>query len=264
MGHPRRFGLQGRIHDAGDLVDWIRGLPSAPRSDPAVGCRTPQSTAGVSAAPPRKSDTTSPHPTITQTESHASLSWREGEEVRKGDVYSAIKRLVTDSDSASVRLLMTRLERLSALYGRVSGVADEPHPELALYLDHFRRLDFGSVYPLLLALYEGCSEGQFALGEFVACLGILHSFILRRMVVVVPSNSLSGLFISICKTKPVTETPSAWLSSSLGREDKNRRCPTDAEFADNWVRSTLYDGRYSYALPDSSPLCEHPVRPGLL
>ena len=27
----------------------------------------------------------------------------EGEDVRKGDVYAAIKRLVTDSDSASVR-----------------------------------------------------------------------------------------------------------------------------------------------------------------
>jgi hypothetical protein len=167
----------------------------------------------------------------------------EGEEVRKGDVYAAIKRLVTDSDSASVRLLMTRMERLSALYSKVAGVADEPHPELARYLDHFRRLGFGSVYPLLLALYEDYSEGQFTLGEFVASLKILHSFILRRMVVGVPSNSLSGLFISLCKAKPVTETPSAWLAGSLGREDKNRRWPTDAEFEDCWVRSSLYGSR---------------------
>ncbi len=159
----------------------------------------------------------------------------EGEEVRKGDVYAAIKRLVTDSDSSSVRLLMTRMERLSGLYGRVSGVAAEPQMELARYLDHFRRLDFGSVYPLLLALYEDYAEGQFGLGEFVASMGILHSFIVRRMFVGVPSNSLSGLFISLCKTKPVTETPSAWLSGSLGGEDKNRRWPTDAEFAEGWV-----------------------------
>jgi hypothetical protein len=72
---------------------------------------------------------------------------------------------------------------------------------------------------------------------------ILHSFILRRTVVGVPSNSLSGLFISLCKTKPVTETPSAWLSGELGREDKNRRWPTDAEFAESWVRSALYESR---------------------
>ena len=36
----------------------------------------------------------------------------EGEEVRKGDVYTAVRRLVADSDSASVRILMTRMERL--------------------------------------------------------------------------------------------------------------------------------------------------------
>jgi hypothetical protein len=74
-------------------------------------------------------------------------------------------------------------------------------------------------------------------------MGILLSFILRRMVVGVPSNSLSGLFIVLCKTKPVTETPSAWLSGSLARENKNRRWPTDAEFADRWVRSGVYGSR---------------------
>ena len=72
----------------------------------------------------------------------------EGEEVRKGDVYTAVRRLVADSDSASVRILMTRMERLSALYSRLSGVAAEPNPELNQYFEQFRRLDFGSVYPL--------------------------------------------------------------------------------------------------------------------
>jgi len=167
----------------------------------------------------------------------------EGEEVRKGDVYTAVRRLVTDSDSASVRILMTRMERLSALYSRLSGAAAEPNPELNQYFDYFRRLDFGSVYPLLLALYEDYNDGQFALSEFVASMGILLSFILRRMVVGVPSNSLSGLFVSLCKAKPVTETPSAWLSSALARENKNRRWPTDTEFEDRWVHSGVYGSR---------------------
>ena len=167
----------------------------------------------------------------------------EGEEVRKGDVYTAVRRLVTDSDSASVRILMTRMERLSTLYSRLSGVAAEPNPELNQYFDYFRRLDFGSVYPLLLALYEDYEDGQFALSEFVASMGILFSFILRRMVVGVPSNSLSGLFIAFCKSKPVTETPSGWLSTALARENKNRRWPTDTEFKDRWVRAGVYGSR---------------------
>ncbi len=167
----------------------------------------------------------------------------EGAEVRKGDVYAAIKRLATDPDPASVRLLMTRMERLSVLYARISIADSEPQPELAKYFDHFRRLDFGSVYPLLLALYEDYVEGQFDLGQFVSSLDVLHSFILRRMVVGVPSNALSGLFITLCKAKPITETPSDWLSELLVREDKNRRWPNDAEFAESWSRSPLYGSR---------------------
>ncbi len=167
----------------------------------------------------------------------------EGEEVRKSDVYTAVRRLVTDSDSASVRILMTRMERLSTFYGRLSGVAVEPNPELHPYFDHFRRLDFGSVYPLLLALYEDYADGQFDLQEFAASMAVLRSFILRRMIVGVPSNSLSGLFIALCKTKPVTEIPSGWLSSSLAKENKNRRWPTDVEFADRWVHASVYQSR---------------------
>lgn len=167
----------------------------------------------------------------------------EGEEVRKGDVYTGVRRLVTDSDSASVRSLMTRMERLSALYSRLSGVATEANPELHQFFDQFRRLDFGSVSPLLLALYEDYEDGQFALTELVASMGILRSFILRRMVVGVPSNSLSGLFVGLCKAKPVTETPSAWLSSALARENKNRRWPTDSEFEERWVHSGIYGSR---------------------
>jgi hypothetical protein len=69
----------------------------------------------------------------------------EGEEVRKGDVYTAIRRLVADSDSAAVRLLITRMESLSVLFGRVSGITIEPQAELSRYFDDFRRLDIGSV-----------------------------------------------------------------------------------------------------------------------
>lgn len=167
----------------------------------------------------------------------------EGEEVRRTDVYAAIKRLVADSDSASVRVLMTRMERLSILYSRLSAFAPEPNLELSRYFSHFNRLDFGSVYPLLLSLYEDYQEGQFSIDELSGTLRILHSFIIRRMVAGVPSNSLSGLFISLCRTKPVLEAPTAWLAASLGREDKNRRWPSDAEFEERWTRAQLYRSR---------------------
>ena len=47
---------------------------------------------------------------------------------------------------------MTRMERLSTLtLGYYGVVSAEPNADLSHYFDYFRRLDFGSVYPLLLA-----------------------------------------------------------------------------------------------------------------
>lgn len=167
----------------------------------------------------------------------------EGEEVRKGDVYAAIKRLVADSEAPSVRILMSRMAKLSVFYSRIATVEPEPNEEFGRYFVRFRRLDFGTAYPLLLSLYEDYVDGQFGADEFAASLSILDSYIVRRMIVGVPSNSLSGTFISLCRIRPVTDGPSAWLSAALARESKNRRWPTDPEFADRWLKAPIYGGR---------------------
>lgn len=49
--------------------------------------------------------------------------------------------------------------------------------------------------------------------------------------------------ISLCRTKPVTEAPSAWLAAALGKEDKSRRWPTDSEFEQRWVLAPMYGSR---------------------
>jgi len=164
----------------------------------------------------------------------------EGQEVRKGDVYAAIKRLV--SDESSVKLLMRQMERLSELYRRIA-VSPDGNDEIGEYLARFKRLDFGTVYPLLLSLYDDYEDGQFSRAEFVTTLKILESYIIRRMVAGVPSNSLSDVFISLCKDKPITDAPSPWLSAALVRETKNRRWPSDGEFREAWMSTPIYNSR---------------------
>lgn len=184
---------------------------------------------------------TSLGPSLTEFMRHYLGS--EGEEVRKGDVYAAIKRLVSASDPADVRLLMTRMSRLAVFYSRIATLASEEEEAVGNFLTLFRRLDFGTAYPLLLSLYEDYADGQFGVEEFVSCLRILDSYIVRRMVVGVPSNSLSGTFIGLCKNKPVNESPSAWLAAALAKESKNRRWPTDKEFMESWLKSPIYPSR---------------------
>jgi uncharacterized protein with ParB-like and HNH nuclease domain len=167
----------------------------------------------------------------------------EGNEVLKGDVYAAIKRLVGESGPAAVRLLMSRMERLAALYSRIATLATEPDAALGKFFGLFHRLDFGTAYPLILALYEDYTDGQFGAAEFASCLKVLDSYIIRRMVAGVPSNSLGGTFIALCKAKPETENPAAWLAAELASATGNRRWPTDGEFQERWAQRPLYPNR---------------------
>jgi hypothetical protein len=180
-------------------------------------------------------------PSLTEFMRHARGA--EGEEVRKGDVYAAIKRVLGDRDTGSVRLAVQRMSSLSVLYARILGAQSEPETSLEAYFDRFRRLDFTSVYPLLLSFYEDYEDQQFELAEFVATLRVLESFIVRRMIVGVPSNQLSGVFITLAKNKPETDKPSSWLAMTLASETKNRRWPEDAEFQASWLGSSVYGNR---------------------
>jgi hypothetical protein len=167
----------------------------------------------------------------------------EGEDVRKGDVYASIRKLVADSEAAAVRLLMNRMEKLSTLYSRIAGSSPEPNAEFRSYFERFRQLDFGTAYPLLLTLYEEYEEKQFTDDEFLNVLRILLSFIIRRMVANVPSNSLAKLFVGLCKSKPADDSPSTWLSGVLCIETTSRRWPNDDEFSKAWVQAKMYKGR---------------------
>jgi uncharacterized protein with ParB-like and HNH nuclease domain len=171
-----------------------------------------------------------------------------GEEIRKGDVYAAIKRLVGDSDPLALQTLMNRMEQLSAFYSRIAAIEPEPNQELCRYFGRFSRLDFGTAYPLLLSLYDDYANGVFAVQEFIKVVAILESYIVRRMVVGVPSNSLAGVFITLCKIKPTSDSPSLWLSAALDGETKNRRWPTESEFFERWLRAPIYGSRVCQVL----------------
>ena len=167
----------------------------------------------------------------------------EGVEVRKTDVYSAIKRLVVDSDSASVRTLMDRMERLSVLYSRLSGFAPEADEELSVF-------SITSSDWISGAFTHCCYRSTRILTK--ASLPSTNSAV--RCACCIPS-SFAGwsaashrlavrcfhLALSDQTGDPVT--PTAWLAATLGKELKNRRWPSDAEFEERWTRGQIYGSR---------------------
>jgi uncharacterized protein with ParB-like and HNH nuclease domain len=164
-----------------------------------------------------------------------------GEEVRRNDIYAAIKRAVGELDPPVLKLQLKRIEQLSVYYNRFLNPDLEPTETFRDYFERFKRMDVGTIYPLLLSLYEELEDEQFGEESFLEVLKLLDSFLLRRIVCGVPSNPLSKLFVQLCKTKPVTATPEAWLAETLSTEDKNRRWPGDDEFDTFWREGRIYE-----------------------
>jgi uncharacterized protein with ParB-like and HNH nuclease domain len=152
-----------------------------------------------------------------------------GEEVRRNDIYAAIKRTVGDLDGPALKLQLKRIEQQSVYYNRFLNPDQEPNDAFRDYFERFKRMDVGTIYPLLLSLYDELEDEQFTNDSFLEVLKIVESFFVRLIVCGVPSNPLSKLFIQLCKAKPVTSVPEAWLAEVLSAEDKNRRWPTDDE-----------------------------------
>jgi hypothetical protein len=165
-----------------------------------------------------------------------------GEEVRRTDIYAAIKRTVGDLDAPVLKLQLKRIEQISVYYHRFLDPDLESNEAFREYFG-FKRMDVGTIYPLLLPLYEQLEDEQFANGSFLDVLKIIDSFFVRRIVCGVPSNPLSKLFIQLCRTMPVTSTPEAWLAEALSAEDKNRRWPTDDEFGASWREGRIYESK---------------------
>jgi Protein of unknown function DUF262/Protein of unknown function (DUF1524) len=165
----------------------------------------------------------------------------QGHDIRRTDVYATVKALVKEEDAAAVRVRIERLAKLAEFYSRITALSPDPDAELGHCFSGFRRLDFGTVLPLLLKLYAQYDEGAFARQEFLECLRVLDSYIVRRAVVGVASNSLAGLFISLCRAVP-GEGPSVWLREALASETKTRRWPEDDEFSREGLRRGIYPG----------------------
>lgn len=164
-----------------------------------------------------------------------------GEEVRRTDIYAAIKRAVGDLDAPVLKLQLQRIEQLSVYYHRFLNPELEPNESFRRYFERFKRIDVGTIYPLLLNLYEQLADEQFAAEAFGEVLRILDSFFVRRIVCGVPSNPLSKLFIQLCRTMSDSASPDARLAEALSAEDKNRRWPTDDEFAKAWNSGQIYE-----------------------
>lgn len=159
------------------------------------------------------------------------------EPLAKRDIYHIFKRHVYDrgydKDDRIVELLK-EMERFADYYARITR-GTEVNSGLACVLAELRKLDVTVVNPLLLSFYDDYYQGAFGEEQFLRMLRLVESYVFRRSVCGVATNSLNRFLPSvIAKLNKVqdeggnySEAFEAFLLLEAGTA---RRFPDNVEF----------------------------------
>jgi hypothetical protein len=168
------------------------------------------------------------------------LTIRTGTIPRLEDIYDAFKAYA-DSQAligASCEDVVIDLSRSSAYFVKMA-LGQETNPQLATRFIELEQLKAVVVYPFLLRVYEDYEAGKLATTEFGQVLDAVVSYLFRRTICRVPTNSLRSTFAALAGQI----NPGKYVESVWGRFltlDSYKRFPDDEEFAKHLREENLY------------------------
>ena len=174
------------------------------------------------------------------------LTFCTGEIPKISRVYEAFKLYAQREEHPSIDSLLAELYEF-AIYFCNMALAKEEEPRLAAAFRDLRELRVDVAYPLLLELYNDYAKGILSLDDFVEAVRYIESYVFRRVVCSIPTNSLNRTFATFSRfvdKERYLESICAyfqWLPSY-------RRFPKDEEFAREIQIRNLYNNRTSYWL----------------
>lgn len=173
----------------------------------------------------------------------------------KRDIYHIFKRHVFDhgydKDNRIVDLLK-EMERFADYYSRITR-GTETDPARRRLLDGLRKLDTTVVNPLLLSFYDDYYQKAFSDDDFRRMLEITESYVFRRSICDVATNSLNKFLTSVIaklnkaqdEGGDYVEAFEAYLMLEAGTA---RRFPDNAEFFNALTTRNAYHYRRSLYL----------------
>ncbi|WP_221031658.1 GmrSD restriction endonuclease domain-containing protein [Actomonas aquatica] len=164
--------------------------------------------------------------------------------IRRGDVYDEFKGY---SRKHEVEPLLESLREFAGYYCRIA-LGTEKDAALAAAFHDIRELRADVCYPMLMELYQDFRHDRLSHDEFVEVVRMVESYVFRRAVCDIPTNSLRQTFATftrrVKKDRYVESVKAAFLLLP-----SYRRLPTDAEFIRQIQVRNLYKfNRRSYWL----------------
>ena len=174
------------------------------------------------------------------------LTVRTGDLPRQGEVYEAFK-LYARSDGI-VQQGVERLVEDIRLYARffcAMAFDAEKDSDLQRAFHDLRTLKVDVAYPFLLELYARYHEGLLPKNNFLELIRLVESYVFRRAICSIPTNSLNKTFATFAASAKGLEPDRLFesLKAQFLLLPSYRRFPSDEEFRRDFKTRDLYNFR---------------------
>lgn len=156
---------------------------------------------------------------------------------RKDRVYDAFKAWVA-TRSEGLEEIVSMLHDRAQLYARMR-LGREPRPDLRRRFDDLRELEVDTSYPFLLGVYRDVERGVIDVDAFATVLDMVESYVFRRAVCDIPTNTLNRTFATLHGMIDQHDYIQS-LASQLYRMGGTRVFPDDATFIGALARRNVY------------------------
>ena len=148
--------------------------------------------------------------------------------------------------SGVVDRLLADLHKFAIYYCAIA-LGREDEQRLATAFEDIRDLRVDVAYPFFMEMYDDYSEEKLSLGDFVDAVRYIESYVFRRAVCSIPTNSLNKTFATLSRFLNKDRYLESLLAH-LQRLPSYRRFPNDEEFSREIRVRNLYNNRTSYWL----------------
>ena len=158
-------------------------------------------------------------------------------------VYRLFKRHSQSPEIESVGVeAMVKDIRTHARYFCAMALLKEPDSDLKTAFKDLRELKVEVAFPLLLELYADYDQGTLPKAQFLEALRLVESYVFRRAICEIPTNSMNKTFATFAKAIK-KESYLDSIKAQFMTLPSYRRFPKDEEFKKRFQERDLYNFR---------------------
>jgi len=169
------------------------------------------------------------------------LTLKTGEIPNIRDVYDAFKAYRRGDRERTIEDFVAEVGAYADHYCRMA-LRREEDPQLRSAFEDLAELKVEVAYPFLLELYDDYARGRLAKADLLAAVRLIESYVFRRSVCSIPTNSLNKTFASAGRSLR-KERYLQSIEATFQGLASYKRFPTDAEFVRDLQQRDLYNFR---------------------